>query len=186
MRQRNYIIHSFFIFLLVIFSKNVIAADIDFKDFRLVGNAPKYIVQARVEVELNSYMQKALRSGVSLDMRVQFRLGKHRSWWFNKDDSLLTVHYQLKYHALSRHYLLTRNDTNEHWNFSNLPSALRKIAELRRYKLPDINVPLQSGEYYIFAIADIAPATVRLPLRIQSLFSDDYRLTSEGVLWPLP
>ena len=168
------------------FSGSVLAAKVDFKDFKLIGAPPKYQVLAGVEFELSDYLHKALLNGVSLEARIQFRLGQHRDWWFNKDDSLKTIHYQLKYHALSRHYLLTRNDTNEHWNFSNLPSALRKLGELRKYKLPKIDAPLKSGEYYIFAIADIAPATLRLPLRIQSFFSDKYRLTSEGVLWPLP
>lgn len=123
---------------------------------------------------------------MTLNSRVQFRLGEHSSWWFNKDTPLLTVNYQLKYHALSRHYVLSRNDTNEHWNFSSLSASLRKLGELRSYTLPDISASLDDGEFYIFAIADMVPATLRLPLRIQSLFNDQYRLTSEGVLWPLP
>lgn len=177
---------SLLVLFLVFYSASATAASIDFKNFKLLGKPPKYQVQTRVEFELTSYLQKALLSGVTLDARVQFRLGQHRSWWFNRDNSLLTIHYQLKYHALSQHFLLTRNDTNEHWNFSTLPSALRKLGELRRYNLPVINDSLKNGDFYIFAIADIAPATLRLPLRIQSIFSDRYRLTSEGVLWPLP
>ena len=106
--------------------------------------------------------------------------------WFDTDNALLTVNYQLKYHALSRHYLLTRNDTNEHWNFSTLPSALRKLGELRKYNLPAIKAPLQLEKHSIFAIADMVPATMQLPLRIQSFFSDKFKLTSEGILWPLP
>lgn len=159
---------------------------IEFKDFKLLGHPPKYQVQTRVEFQLSDYLRKALLSGVSLNARVQFRLGQHRSWWFNKDSPLLTIHYQLKYHALSRHFLVTRNDTNENWNFSSLPASLRKLNELRRYSLPAINTSLQDGDYYIFAIADLVPATLRLPLRVQSFFSDKYRLTSEGVFWPLP
>ena len=83
--------------------------------------------------------------------------------------------------------MLTRIDTNENWNFSNLAAALRKLGELKKYSLPDITASTNdNAEYYIFAIADMVPATLDLPLRIQSIFSDQYRLTSEGVLWPLP
>lgn len=160
--------------------------NIDFKDFKLFGNPSNFQINTRVEFQLTDYLRNALTNGVVLNARIQFRLGKHRSWWFNEDTPLLTVSYQLKYHALSRHYLLSKNDTNEHWNFSNLPSALRKLGELRKYSLPDISSSLGDGEYYIIAAADIAPASLGLPLRIQSLFSDQYQLTSEGVLWPLP
>ena len=162
------------------------AENIDFLDFKLVGTPEKFEITTRVEFVLTDYLRSALQNGVTLNARIQFRLGKHNSWWFNEDTSLLTATYQLKYHALSRHYLLSRSDTNEHWNFSTLPSAIRKLSELRKYTLPDISASLEDGEYYILAAADMIPSSLGLPLRIQSLFSDEYKLTSEGVLWPLP
>ncbi len=131
-------------------------------------------------------VKNALNNGVALKARVQFRLIVDRGWWFNKEVTLHTINYQLKYHALSQHYLLTRNDTNENWNFSNLSAALRKLGELRQYPLPNIQKSMGSNDYSILAVADMSPETLRLPLRIQSLFSDKYSIASEGVLWPLP
>ncbi len=174
------------VLLMTLTSFNIFAGEIDFKDFNLKGDPKKFEVSTRIDYELTDYLRDALINGVTLNSRVQFRLGKHSSWWFNKDTAILTVNYQLKYHALSRHYVLSRNDTNEHWNFSSLSAALRKLGELRLYTLPDISASLDDGEFYIFAIADMVPATLRLPLRIQSIFSDQNRLTSEGVMWPLP
>ena len=177
--------HLFLIWLFLL-PMQAYAENIDFKDFKLSGKAEKFEIITRVEFVLTDYLRSALRNGVTLNARIQFRLGKHNSWWFNEDTPLLTATYQLKYHALSRHYLLSRNDTNEHWNFSTLPSAIRKLSELRKYALPDISAQLGEGEYYILAAADLIPSSLGLPLRIQSLFSDEYKLTSEGVLWPLP
>ena len=164
------------------------AANIDFKDFKVAGTSKNYAINTRVVFELSDYLRSALQNGITLNARIQFRLGKHNSWWFDDDKSLVTIPFQLKYHALSRHYLLSRNDTNEHWNFSNLPSTLRKLNELRRYVLPDISRSLgdDDGKFYILAVADLKPSTLNLPLRFQSLFSNKYQLTSEGVMWPLP
>lgn len=170
----------------LVLSAQTHAANIDFKDFKLTGTSKSYQISTRVEFALTDSLQNALQNGITLNARIQFRLGKHNSWWFDKDTSLLTASYQLKYHALSRHYLLSRNDTNEHWNFSNLPSAIRKLSELHKYTLPNISSSMLDGEYYILATADMAPSTLKLPLRFQSLFSDQYKLTSEGVIWPLP
>jgi hypothetical protein len=161
------------------------AEGISFKNFKLVGSTPNYKVVTSVDFGLTNYLQNALKNGVALNARVQYRLIVDRGWWFNKETTLLTVRYQLKYHALSRHYLLTRNDTNEHWNFSNLSAALRKLGEPRQYSLPKIQIPLDNKDYSLFAVADMFPETLRLPLRIQSLFSDRYSISSEGVLWPL-
>ena len=177
---------NFFFVLLLLAMPLVASADITFKDFKVVGVAPKYQVLTAIDFGLTDSLKKALEKGVILNVRIQFRLIEHREWWFNQETTLSTTHYQLKYHALSRHYLLTRNDTNRHWNFSNLSPALRTLGELRKYPLPAIDVSLGEGDYAIFAVADMTPNTLRLPLRIQSLFSDKYRLSSEGVLWPLP
>lgn len=188
-QYKNNFVISFLLLIFIVFSQSAVAARVDFKDFKLVGTAPNYQVQARVTFELTNHLRNALLNGVALKARIQFRLGEHRSWWFNKDTSLTTVQYKLKFHTLSRHYLLTRLDTNENWNFASLSAALKKLGELRSYKLPTINESLESlneGDYYIFGIADIIPETSRLPLRIQSLFNDEFSLTSEGVMWPLP
>ena len=184
LKRKIYLLSLFL--LLNLLPLHAAAGNIDFSGFNVIGKPPNYTVQTGVSFKLTNYMRQALLNGIALNARIQFRLGEHRSWWFNKDVPLLTVHYQLKYHALSRHYLLSRSDTGENWNFSTLPTALRKLGELRSYKLPPIKEPVNNGQYYLFAIADMSPATLRLPLRIQSLFSDEYKLTSEGVLWPLP
>lgn len=162
------------------------AGQVDFKDFKVLGTPPQYQVLTRVEFELTPYLRNALLNGVALTARVQFRLGQHRSWWFNKDKPLMTVRYELKYHALSQRYLLTRIDTNEHWGFTSLAGTLRKLSELRKYNLPKLTNVKKGGGYYILAIADMMPASLRLPLRLQALFSDKFSITSEGVFWPLP
>lgn len=173
--------------LLMLFSSHAWAGGrVEFKDFKVLGQAPNYQVVTRVEFELTDYLKNALLNGVTVKAHIQFRLGQHRSWWFNKDKQLLTASYEIKYHALSRRYLLTRKDTNEHWNFASLPGVIRKLGELRKYTLPPLPEVKKGEEYYLLAIADLAPATLRLPLRIQSYFSDEYSITSEGVFWPLP
>jgi len=186
---RNTTLISLMIAFLLMFSQSAFAARVDFKSFNLIGSPPLYQVETSVSFELTGHLKAALLKGVALNARIQFRLGEHRNWWFNGDTPLKTIRFRLKYHSLSQHYLLSRLDTDENWNFTSLSAALRKLGETRRYKLPKINESaetLKEDNYYIFAVADIVPESLRLPLKIQSLFSDEFSLTSEGVLWPLP
>lgn len=190
MRLAKFFTVRWFILWLCLLPALAYAKTIDFKDFKITGKPQSYKVATRIEFELTDYLRNALLNGITLNAHIQFRLGKHKSWWFNDDTALVTIPYQLKYHALSRHYLLSRHDTNEHWNFSNLPSALRKLSEPRQYSLPDITplvkTEINTGSFYILAVADLVPSTLNIPLRFQSLFSDEYTLKSEGVVWPLP
>lgn len=157
-----------------------------FKLQPVVTKSNTYKVQANLKYQLSEYLSQALLNGVTLKSNFQFFYSEHRDWVWNKNTPLANLNFQLKYHALSRHYLLSRNDTNEHWNFNNLPSALRKMGEIRNYELPRLPGKHRNNNNHIYAIARLGPSTLNLPLRIQSFLSDDYSLTSEEVRWPLP
>jgi len=99
---------------------------------------------------------------------------------------LLTLKTELKYHALSQHYQLVRLDTNENWNFPTLTSALDKMGTLTDYPLPPLPANAYKNDASIFVTASLRPESMELPLKVQTLFSDRYALTSEGVAWPIP
>ena len=144
-----------------------------------------YLVSAQIDFQLTPYLEQALMNGVVLTTGIYIGLGERRSWWWNKTDSLSSINYQLKYHALSRHFLLTRNDTNENWNYRSLSTALRSMGSIVNYKLPGLSMNTLDGNHYLFMGVRLSPSTLRLPLKIQSLFSDKYSLSSEVVSWPL-
>lgn len=145
-----------------------------------------YLVSAQIDFHLTPYLKQALLNGVVLKAGIYIGLGERRSWWWNKTDSLSSISYQLKYHALSRHYLLTRSDTNENWNYRSLSTALRTMGHVVNHKLPGLSRNTLDGNHYLFMGVRLTPSTLRLPLKIQSLFSDKYSLSSEVVSWPLP
>ena len=145
-----------------------------------------YLVSAQVDFKLSPYLEQALLNGVLLNVNTFIGLGKRRGWWWNETDNLSTISYQIKYHALSRHFLLTRNDTHENWNYRSLSTALRKMGSVVNYKLPELSPRVKDGEHYIYMNIRLSPATLRLPLRIQSLFSSQYSMASEVISWPLP
>jgi hypothetical protein len=113
-------------------------------------------------------------------------LVKKSAWWWNQAENIRTIDYQLKYHALSRHFLLTRSDTNENWNFRSLPTALRKMGSVVNQRLPALPDIINEGGHVISLSSTLSPATLRLPLKIQSIFSSQYSMSSEVISWPLP
>ena len=145
-----------------------------------------YKVQADIKYQLTDYLHQALLNGVTLKANLEFYYYQPDNWFWNKKESLAEVHFQLKYHPLSRHYLLSRNDTDEHWNFGNLPATLRQMGEVRNYKLPTLEPRSKDDNHYIVAIASFEPASIDLPLRLQSLLSDEYSLVSAEARWRLP
>lgn len=190
-RHRYYV--QFCAFLLALFltstvasaAKGVISIDL-FKVQPIVTKANTYKVQANLSYQLSDYLSKALLNGATLKSNLQFYYEQPNNWFWNKQKLLASLNFQLKYHALSRHYLLSRNDTHEHWNFGNLPAVLRKMGEIRNYELPRLPAQEEGDDSYISVVAHLESSSLNLPLRIQSFLSDKYNLVSKEVRWPLP
>ncbi len=145
-----------------------------------------YLVSAQIDYKLSPYLEQALLNGIVLNSTTRMVLVKPSNWWWNQAESLSTLNYQLKYHALSRHFLLTRSDTNENWNFRSLNTALRKMGSVVNHQLPSLPKTIHEGGHSIYLSSVLSPATLRLPLKIQSIFSSQYSMSSEVIKWPLP
>ena len=143
-----------------------------------------YLVSAQVDYQLSPYLEQALLNGIVLNSSTRVMLVKP-NWWWNQTDNISSIDYQLTYHALSRHFLLTRSDTNENWNFRSLPTALRKMGSVVNHRLPALPAIVKEGGYFVSLTSTLSPATLRLPLKIQSIFSSQYSMTSEVITWPL-
>ena len=121
MNIKNTLKHGLFVFLLIMpFAPKAEEDGIYFSRYALhsvdVANNV-YLVSAQLDYRLSKYLEKALLNGIPIKVSIVIGLGMQRSWWWNQADSLSTISYQVKYHALSQHFLLTRYDTNENWNF---------------------------------------------------------------------
>ena len=184
----------FFFLLLISYSTYATKGGIYIEVFKLQPVEKKmdsfkirdYKAQLNIKYQLTDYLHQALFNGITLKANLEFYYYQPSNWFWNKKQLLATINFQLKYHPLSRHYLLTRNDSNEHWNFGNLPAALRKMGEIRNYKLPRLDPRTEEEDNYIIAIASFEPASINLPLRIQSLLSEEYTLVSAEAKWSLP
>jgi len=168
---------------------NVLAdsGGIDIRGFTLESDTKKeHQANMFVEFRLSDDMKNALTHGVQLKASIYFTLGKHRSWWWNAKNNLPSISYNLKYHALTKHYVLTRLDEKQHWTFSTLGAALQQMGRVINHPLPTLKNISPDDNHYLFIQARVAAQTLKLPLKIQSYFNKKYKLESEGILWSLP
>ncbi len=139
-----------------------------------------------VDYRPSKAMRKALTHGIPLIAKVNFTLGQHHSWWWNTSNKILDIDFQLKYHALSKHYVVTRLDAEKHWSFSTLGGALQQMGKITAQLLPQLQDIKVDENYYLFVQATLAAKSINLPLKLQSYFNNKYQLESEGVLWSFP
>lgn len=161
---------------------------VDIREFNVqnYGNPYQYKVNARINIALSDELRYALLNGVKLLLITRFSLGKHNEWWWDSLSPMIEIHYELKYHSLSKYYTVTDKATNQFWNFSTLPRALQHVSIISDFVLPALSDVVSNGQYYLFIESSVQPETPQLPLKIQELFDQKYIIKSEGALWALP
>jgi len=185
------------IMLLLIISPHAFAEDsqdarykgnISFDTFKLQNmNTGVYMVNGQLKYELSDYLDDGLKNGVVLESTITFHLIKPRRFWFDGRQAWVTINTTLNYHALSQHYQVVKSDTQEHWNFKSLRSALQKLGEIQGYRLPSLDESVdQHSDYSVEVFATLKPSGLSFPMRIESFFIDKYALKTTGLAWLLP
>ncbi len=176
--------------LLVLFSNaygNNENGQVDIREFSLnpIG-MNVYSTRTKVEIRLSSKLRNTLFNGIKLAIKFQFSIGKHNIWWWDSKEMISELHYELRYHSISKQYIVTNINSNQFWNFNHLSVALSHISKLDGYILPQMTNVVMDGRHYLFLQTIVYPESPNLPLKMQQYFNSQYRLESEGVLWELP
>ena len=137
----------------------------------------KYAVDDRVKVALNN--------GIEMLFSVDFELQLERQNWLDTKISSLAREFRLKYHALSKQYVLINVEKDYERSFPNLNSAFSYMGRLDDIALASIDVLELDQQYYVRARARLVSESLPLPLRIKSYFSPAWRPSSGWTIWPM-
>lgn len=160
---------------------------IHFSEFSIRLQKPKTLItNLKLDYDLSEDLREGLLNGLTLENETRFTLEWHNTWWWNTQKPLAIVKTELKYHPLSKQYQVMRKDTDENRNFPNLPAAVAYMGTLTEYPLPRLPNDAWGDNAAIFVDATLTQQSLALPLKLKALFSDDYTLESDGVLWPIP
>lgn len=153
-----------------------------------VGNG--FTLNAQIEYPLTARVIEALDHGVPITFQQQLRLiraipilGKYWQWQSTRWQT--TLSYQLRYHPLSKQYVLLTLDTRKQRNFPSLETALFELGKIQNFNLPPehlrdtlvTQLQLRSG---------LDLHALPTPMRPGALISSKWQLTSPWVTaeWP--
>lgn len=143
-----------------------------------------YYLNALIDFDLSSDAREALRSGLSIVIRVEVEIIHPRRFWFDPEQNL-TQRYQLEYHALTERYLVVNVNSGDEASYSTLRSALASIGRIA--DLPLIDAPLlEPGRRYDIRLRAVLD-TDQLPgpLRLLAFWRRDWSITSDWYRWRL-
>jgi len=169
--------------LLLIFSQRVSAAGsaIHIKSAELLPSEEVYTLTADFDINFSAAIEDALNKGVPLTFLVEFQLSSPRRYWFDDEIITQTQYLTLSYHALSRQYLVNRN--NHQQSFANLQQAKEEFSKIKPWPVVEKKM-LKKGDAYFAAIkVRLDQTKLPKPLQVEAIGSDDWSIASERYRW---
>lgn len=157
------------------------ASEIDVKSAELVSVNGAYALNADFDIRFSREVEEALNKGVQLDFLVEFQIAIPSNWWFDDEVKSASTHITLGYHALSRQYLVNRN--NHQHAFSTLQEAKEEISRIRNWRVVEKSLLKKDEEYYAALRMRLDQSRLPKPLQVDALGSKDWNMVSERYRW---
>lgn len=163
------------------FAPHARAEGIEIRNADLVPVENGYQLHADFGIDFPNEVEDALNKGVPLSFLVEFQLVRPREYWFDREITTKTQRIQLRYHALSRQYLM--NEGAHQKSFASLEEAMEELSRLRGWEV-FTKSDIESGENYVASLRFRLDLS-RLPkaLQVEALSSEKWTLVSERYRW---
>lgn len=144
-----------------------------------------YYLNAELDLYLTDAVIEALESGVPITLELQIEVVNPRDWWWDETAYALSQRYLLKFHALTRQYVLTNLNSRVQHTYPTRAAALGALSSINRLPILDRSA-LRVGVNYLGRLrVRLALEQLPSPLRVWAYLSSDWDLSSDWHQWPL-
>ncbi len=142
-----------------------------------------WLVDARIDLELNDEALEALKSGVTLRIAFQYEITRARRFWVDELISTAQQDFELEYLSLSQRYVVRDVGEQTVNSYATLFSALRYLGQVRDFRLTDDSFSVEPGSYEIGMRAVLDWQKLPGPLAILTFWRGDFSLESDWFRW---
>lgn len=142
-------------------------------------------LDAEIAYELNSEVRGALINGIPMVFQVEVQIVALQKWLWDKVITTTVKTHLLKYHILSKQYVLENLETGESVSFPDLESVLSKQGSVSAMYIAETDYLKEQENYVVQLRSRLLSSKLPLPLRMKSYFSPKWRLDSGWYQWPL-
>jgi len=168
--------------LAIVTPLSVSAEGITVKKAELVANEEWYFLQADFDIDLNKSLEEALEKGISLNFLVDLEVTRPRWYWVDEVIVSTRQNVRISYHALTRQYHFSSNNTN--WSFNTLAEAKDELKHVANWKVFERNVVKKGTAYRAALRMKLDIKQLPKPLQVDALGTKEWDLASEWFRFP--
>jgi hypothetical protein len=154
-------------------------------DFSSNVSEKKIRVDCEIQYHLDDRVKEALSNGIEMSFLLEIELRQESIYWPDPLISQLLREFKVKYHALSKQFVMVEKGNQKERSFPDLYSTFYYQRRIHNAELTSIDALDLEQEYYFRVRARLASEKLPLPLRIKSYVSTGWRPSSGWTIWPM-
>lgn len=139
------------------------------------------LLNADAEINFSSEMEKAILKGFTFNFLVEFQLVLPRQYWFNDEVATTTQQISLSYHALSRQYIVMRNEQQR--TFASLDGAIEDLSVIQDLKVFQKSDVEKGEPYQAVLLMRLDHKKLPKALQVDGYASKDWKMSSQRFEW---
>lgn len=144
-----------------------------------------YRLYAQIEYPLNEDVRQAIKSGVPLIVSQEIEVLRLRRWLWPQVIKHISLRYQLRYHALSKQFILIYLHKKRQRTYPNLAAAIKRLGTIEDYPLIAQEELSPKQNYQVRLRTRLSIEDLPVPLRPLAYFSPQWHLDSPWFSWSL-
>lgn len=139
------------------------------------------LLNADVEINFGSEMEKAILKGFTFNFLIEFQLVRPRQYWFNDEVATTVQQVSLSYHALSRQYIVMRNEQQR--TFPTLDAAIEDLSIIQDLKVLERSDMERGENYQAMLLMRLDHKKLPKTLQVEGIASNDWKMSSQTYEW---
>ncbi len=139
------------------------------------------LLNADAEINLSPEMEKAILKGFTFNFLIEFQLVLPRQYWFNDEVVTTTQQVSLSYHALSRQYIVMRNEQQR--TFASLDAAIEDLSVIQDLKVFQKSDVEKGEQYQAVLLMRLDHKKLPKALQVEGYASNDWKMSSQRFEW---
>lgn len=144
-----------------------------------------YYLNADLDLYLSDAVIEAVESGVPITLELQIEVVSPRDWWWDETVYSLSQRYRLKFHALTRQYVLTNLNSKVQHTYPTRIAAMAALGSIHDLPILDRSALKVGLDYRGRLRVRLALESLPSPLRVWAYLSSDWDLVSDWYRWQL-
>jgi hypothetical protein len=168
-------------------SARVFAADeqLEIRSPNLVPVEGIYVLNAQMHFTPPETVEQSVHDGVTLNMELQIRIVRARSWWRDEVVAQLQQRYELLYHSVSQRYLVRNVNSGAQESYATFAEAIASLQHIENLPVMDQDLLPPDARNEVDLRATVSARSIPRVLGLLLFWVDNYSLTSEWSTWPL-